>query len=223
MRTEAPAFAYLFLGSLDGDLHREGTDSPAAERKLQWYEQEIRRLFQLAEDLYEDVRLNVFSDHGMCTVEHVVDLMPKIDALGLEYGEDYVGIYDSTMLRFWFLKPGVEDRIRAGLPDADHGRWITELEHRRYGTYWEDGRFGDAVYALNPSYLLNPSHMGNVPLKGMHGYRPEHEDSDSALLANFEPETKIEEITDYYSLMVEMAEWAYPAAAHTASRTRAVS
>ena len=64
------------------------------------------------------------------------------------------------------------------------------------------------MYSLEAGTLLNPSHMGNVPLAGMHGYRPDHPDSDSALLASFTPETKIERITDLYSLMREMSRWA---------------
>lgn len=42
----------------------------------------------------------------------------------------------------------------------------------------------------------------------MHGYRPDHEDSYSLIVSNFEPETKISRITDYYGLMKEMAVWA---------------
>ena len=104
--------SYLFLGSLDGDLHREGTNSPAAERKLRWYEQEIRRLFHLADGLYDDVRLSVFSDHGMCDVVETSDLKTRIESLSLTYGKDYAAVYDSTMARFWFLRPKARQVIR---------------------------------------------------------------------------------------------------------------
>jgi hypothetical protein len=40
-----------------------------------------------------------------------IDLRAKIDPLGLEMGKDFAVVYDSTMARFWFLKPGVKERI----------------------------------------------------------------------------------------------------------------
>jgi hypothetical protein len=133
--------------------------------------------------------------------------MPAIERTGLRFGRDYVGVYDSTMMRFWFLQDGAEPQIRAALPDTDTGAWVTDDQLRAWGAYWPTGRFGQAVYALSPGVLLNPSHMGTVPLAGMHGYRPDHPDSDSALLASFRPETEVRSITDLFHLMVEMHEW----------------
>ncbi len=208
IETEEISFAYVHTARLDALMHDESKDSPRVDILLREHQEQLRRTLEVAHAHYDEVRVAFFSDHGMCTVEHVVDLMPQVDALDLCYGTDYVGIYDSTMLRFWFLRPGAEQKIRQALPDAAHGRWVREEEHREYGTYWSDGKFCDAVYALEPSYLLNPSHMGNVPLKGMHGYRPDHPDSYSALLMNFDSKKPITEITDYFELMLDMAAWA---------------
>jgi len=202
---------HLHTAKIDALMHDEKKESPAVTESLRGYQSEVEQLLEIASRKYDEVRFCFFSDHGMCTVENVVDLMPAVAELDLEYGVDYVGIYDSTMMRFWFLRDGSEAKIRAALPDCDHGRWVTDDQHRSYGTYWPDGRFGDAVYALEPGVLLNPSHMGNVPLDGMHGYRPDHEDSYSSLIANFEPETPVERITDFYTLMREMATWAQSA------------
>lgn len=207
IRAGEPRFAFLYTAGLDALMHDHTRLSPLVDEKLRWYESQISELLRLAEDRYDEVRFALFSDHGMCTVERVVDLMPQVDGTGLVYGRDYVGMFDSTMMRFWFLAPSAEAKIRAALPDSDHGRWVTEAEHRGYGTFWEDGQFGDAIYALNPGVLLNPSHMGKVPLKGMHGYRPDHEDSYASLVANFEPRSPVRRITDLYSAMQEMADW----------------
>lgn len=201
-------FAFLYTASLDSLMHDVTKESTKVDDKLRWYEGEIRETLRIALTRYDEVHFALFSDHGMCTVTRVVDLLPKVDATGLVFGEDFAAVYDSTMMRFWFLKPHAEAAIRAALVDTDYARWVTEDEHRRYGTLWPNARFGQAVYAMDPGVLLNPCHMGNVPLKGMHGYRPDSPDAYSALVANFTPKTPTNNITDYYTLMREMYGWA---------------
>ncbi len=202
-----PRFAFLYTAGLDALMHDRTKDAPEVDDKLRWYQRRLRRVAELARRRYDEVRVAVFSDHGMATVERVVDLVPRVEATELRFGADYAAIHDSTMMRFWFLRPHAEARVRDALPDGPDGRWVPDEELRRWGALFEDGRYGHAIYALEPGVLLNPSHMGRVALAGMHGYRPDHPDSDSALLASFEPETDVRCITDLYRLMREMARW----------------
>jgi predicted AlkP superfamily pyrophosphatase or phosphodiesterase len=204
---DAIRFAFLYSAELDALLHDRTKASPRVDDKLRAYERRIRDLLSRARARYDEVRFALFSDHGMATVHTVVDLVPRIEALGLSFGTDYAAVYDSTMMRFWFLRAGAEAKIRAALPDDAHGRWVAEETLRTYGTYWPDHRFGEAVFALEPGVLLNPSHMGKVPLAGMHGYRPDHPDSSAAVLASFTPAQEPRSITDLYALMREMAGW----------------
>lgn len=207
VRAGEPNFAFLYTAGLDALMHDHTRDSALVDEKLRWYQAQVRELLVTAQSRYDEVRFALFSDHGMCTVTDVVDLMPSVEKTGLQVGRDYVGMFDSTMLRFWFLAPGAEETIRNAMPDSEYGRWVTDEEHREYGTYWEDGQFGHAIFALNHGFLLNPSHMGKVPLKGMHGYRPEHPDSNASLLASFPaPNTKC--ITDLYGMMRDLSSWA---------------
>ena len=202
------AFGFLYAAELDALMHSHGRGSPLVDEKLRWYQAEVEALLRAAERRYQEVRFALFSDHGMAIVTRVVDLVPRVEATGLRFGEDYAAVYDSTMMRFWFLRPQAEGLIRGSLPDGAEGRWVTRGELEAYGAYWPDGKYGHAIYTLEPGVLLNPSHMGNVPLTGMHGYRPDHPDSDAALLANFEPQAPVESITDLYHVMREMAAWA---------------
>jgi hypothetical protein len=201
-------WAFLYTASLDALMHDKTKDSPLVEEKLRWYERQVRELLAAAARKYGEVRFILISDHGMATIHTVVDWMPRLEALGLRYGTDYVGVYDSTMLRFWFLLPGAEERIRQALPDGEHGAWVSEARLKAYGTWWEDGKFGNAIYALEPGVLLNPSHMGRVAPAGMHGYRPDHPDSYASLLATFTPAAPVTGITGFYTVMREMADWA---------------
>lgn len=201
-------FAFLYTGKLDAIMHDHTRDSKLVDAHLRWYESRVRELMRDAADRYDEVRFAMFSDHGMATVRRVVDLSPRIEGLGLRHGTDYAAVFDSTMLRFWFLKPHAGERIRNALRDGRDGTWLDHGTLARLGAFWPDRRFGDAIYALEPGVLMNPSHMGKVPMAGMHGYRPDHPDSDSALVANFAPTRPIERIPDYYRLMLEMAGWA---------------
>jgi hypothetical protein len=200
-------WAFLYTADLDAILHDRTKTGSEVDVKMRWYGEKVAALLEKAKAHYDEVRLMVVSDHGMATVTKVVDLMPRLEALGFAYGTDYAAVYDSTMLRFWFLRPGAEEAIRAALPPGD-GRWVTPDEMKAYGTWWPDGKFGHAVYALEPGVLLNPSHMGRVAPSGMHGYRPEHPDADAVLLANFVPESPVVSITDFRRTMLEMATWA---------------
>lgn len=202
------SFAFLYTARLDALMHRTGREHPAVDEALRWYAAEIGSLLELARSRYDEVRFALFSDHGMCTVERTVDLIPRVEATGLGWGQDYAAIYDSTMMRFWFLRPGAEEAVVEALPDGPDGRWVTEREHAAYGTLFEDGRYGHAIYALEPGVLLCPSHMGRSPVRGMHGYRPEHPDSDAAVVASFEPRAPLGRITDLRRLVLEMAAWA---------------
>lgn len=104
------SFAFVYLAALDGVLHREGKYGDGVARKIQWYERRIRELVQRAERRFREVRLFVFSDHGMTDTISSVPVMARIDALGLRFGKDYLAAYDSTMARFWFETPAAAER-----------------------------------------------------------------------------------------------------------------
>lgn len=208
LRTGRPRFAFLYTAQLDALMHEHTKDSPRVDAKLAWYQKQILRLLGVAKRRYDEVRLAIFSDHGMATVHTVVDWMPRIESAGLTFGRDYAAVYDSTMMRFWFLRPRAEDRIRSVLTDGKQARWVSDDALRAYGTYWPDGKFGEGIYAFEPGVILNPSHMGRVAPAGMHGYRPDHPDSDACLLSNFEPARPVVTIPDLYELMREMSDWA---------------
>ena len=200
-------FAFMYTSKLDALMHEHTRDSALVDERLRWYESQMREVLREAYTRYDEVRVAVFSDHGMATVRRVVDLVPRVTRLSLRYGRDYAGVYDSTMMRFWFLGSGARERIVGALGDTGTGRWLETSDLSKLGVWWPDNRFGDAVFALEPGVLLNPSHMGTVPVAGMHGYRPDDPDSDAALLTDFAPVAHVEQITDLYGLMREMALW----------------
>lgn len=178
------AFAYLFLGKLDGILHANGTTSEKVSEHIAWYDREIRKLYRVAQERYDEVHLFVFSDHGMTDIRETCDLMTPIERLELDYGTDYVAVYDSTMARFWFLKDGAREAITTALREEPLGHIMSDEELARYGCDFPEHRYGELIFLMDPGVLICPSHMGVKPLAGMHGYTPEHKDSVASFMTN---------------------------------------
>lgn len=207
-------FAFLYWPELDGLMHRVGNDSPEVPRKLRDYEEKIDRLLATAREHYEDVRLYVFSDHGMANCDVHVDLRRRIEALGLRHGTDYAVVYDSTMARFWFFDDAARAAVIACLESVPEGEILGDAELTDLGTYFADGYFGQLIFLMQEGTLIVPSHMGERPIRAMHGYHPDAPHSYAALMTN-RPDVPagITAIPDMYKMMVAEAQ-----AAHTANR-----
>ncbi len=171
------ALGWAFLGGLDGVLHLRGTRSPEVARKLAWYETKLRAVLDVARTRYDDVRLHVFSDHGMTDITATCDLMARVRATGLEFGRDYAAVFDSTMARFWFLKPGARERVVAAIGAEPRGRILTDDVLHAWDIDFPGRRYGELFWLADPGVLIVPSHMGLRPIPGMHGYDPTHSGS----------------------------------------------
>jgi predicted AlkP superfamily pyrophosphatase or phosphodiesterase len=176
-----PQFVYLYMAAMDSLLHTVGTASPRVTEKIAWYENQIRGILDIARAGYEDVALYVFSDHGMTDIQELCDLKARVEKTGLVFGQDYAAVFDSTMARFWFLTPKSREIITAALAGETRGRILADEELTRFGCHFQDHRYGELFFLLNPGVLLCPSDLGVKPLAGMHGYDP----SDSHTHASF--------------------------------------
>ncbi len=177
-------FGYLFCGSLDGVLHQYGTDHPQVQKKLNWYETEFRSIIKLAENNYDEVRVCVFSDHGMANVTSGVDIQSVINECGYTFGDDYAAVYDSTMARFWFFNDSAEKDIRSALSSASGGRILSDEDLSNYKCQFENKIYGELFFLMNPGTIICPSFMGETMLEGMHGYDPNHQDSTAFIASN---------------------------------------
>jgi predicted AlkP superfamily pyrophosphatase or phosphodiesterase len=177
-------FAFCYWPGLDGLLHRVGNDSPLIPERLRVYEQWIADVLATANGHYEDVRLFVFSDHGMANCDVHVDLMSVIEALPLKLGRDYSVVYDSTMARFWFHNEKARPMIEAALAGVQQGRIVPDDELKSMRTLFDDRAFGELIFLMQEGVLIVPSHMGERPIRAMHGYHPTDKHSYAALLTN---------------------------------------
>lgn len=195
-------FGYLYMAAMDATLHKHGKHHVEVDEKIAWYEEKLRETLAIAEQEYEEIRLFVFSDHGMTDITGLCDLRSHIDSCGLTFGKDYAVVYDSTMARFWFLREGAEKPIRDILEkQSASGTIMTQEQLHRYGADFADKRYGDLFFLLHPGVLLVPSHMGERPLKGMHGYAPEDKDSVASFSSNIPLSKSPARLDDLYNLM----------------------
>jgi hypothetical protein len=199
-------FAFVYWPELDGLLHRVGNQSPEIPLKLQQYEAWIDRLLAAAREHYQEVRLYVFSDHGMANCDQLLDLKSLIEALPLRFGVDYAVVYDSTMARFWFFNRKARKLVCRCLDDVTWGRVLPDHELGQLHCLFPDRRFGELIFLVQEGVLIVPSHMGERPLRAMHGYHPADPHSYAALLTN-QPAIsgEIQAIPDIYRLMVQDA------------------
>jgi hypothetical protein len=202
-------FAFLYWPDLDGLLHSVGNDSPEVTLKLRQYELMIERLWLAARRHYYEVRLYVFSDHGMANCDEHIDLRKAIQSLPVRMPEDYVAVYDSTMARFWFLNERARQDITNYLQGVSQGRILPEAELKRLKTFFPDHYFGELIFLVKEGVLIVPSDMGARPIRAMHGYHPNEIHSFAALCTNQEDvPDDIRAIPDMYRLMVRDAELA---------------
>lgn len=207
IRSESVDFAFLYWPGLDGLLHRVGNDSPEIKPKLRLYEQWIGTLWSVAATHYEEVRLYVFSDHGMANCDELLDLRASIERLPARMPRDYVAVYDSTMARFWFFNDAARRSITTCLQHVPQGRILDDQELRGLGTFFEDRYFGELIFLVREGVLIVPSHMGQRPIRAMHGYHPSERHSFAALCSNqTELPEDIAAIPDMFRLMTRDAD-----------------
>jgi hypothetical protein len=209
IEAESIDFAFLYWPGLDGLMHLVGNQSREVDAKLRIYEQWIDQLQTIARKHYAEVRLYIFSDHGMANCTQLLDLKTKIEALHLEMGTDYAVVYDSTMARFWFFNESAERRVTECLNQVPEGRILSDSELGDFGALFTDRYFGQLIFLVREGVLIVPSHMGQRPIRGMHGYHPSETQSYAALCTNQEEvPDEITAIPDIFRLMTRDAELA---------------
>jgi len=199
-------FAFLYWPNLDGLLHQVGNQSAEVPAKLRGYEPMIDQLLQVADKHYAETRLYIFSDHGMANCDELLDLKARVDALEVRMQEDYAVVYDSTMARFWFFNEQARRQITECLNQIPQGRILPDEELKRMRTFFPDRYFGELIFLVKEGVLIVPSHMGERPIRAMHGYHPSDPQSYAALLSNqSDIPADIAAIPDLFRLMTRDA------------------
>jgi len=198
-------FLFLYLSEMDMFLHSNCSQPKEIDRKIAWYDEQLRSVLNTAREIDPDASMTIFSDHGMTPVHQHYDLMRDIEALPFRMPIDYLAIYDSTMARFWFFSDDARRGIVDCLQNSPCGRILQDEELRDLGVFFDDRRYGELVFLLKPGWLVARSDFNGprwVPV-GMHGYHPDDCFSDAVFLADRQPPTPMRTIADVYPCMQE--------------------
>src|SRR5437867_9590128 len=138
----------------------------------------------------------------MANCDELVDLKSRIEALEVRMKQDYAVVYDSTMARFWFFNDRARCQIGDCLRQIPQGRILPDAELKQLRAFFPDRYFGELIFLVKEGVLIVPSHMGERPIRAMHGYHPLDQHSYASLLTN-QPDVpeEITTIPDIFKLM----------------------
>lgn len=198
-------FFFVYLCQLDAELHSFWAHPERLQSMLGHYEAKLQAIFETALRLDPNASIAICSDHGMAPVTDRFDLVKEIDALGWKMPDDYLGVYDSTMARFWFFNEKARESMNACLEKQKCGRVLSDGELEELGVFFPDRRYGETIFLLNSGWMFYRSdfHSGNWLPNGMHGYHPDDPYSDAVFLSNRRPDMPLRTIRDIYGYMEE--------------------
>jgi hypothetical protein len=198
-------FALLYTACIDALLHDSIADDSAVHAAMSDLERRIAEIVTCARAEYADVDVLIFSDHGMTKTTATCDLMSIVGTFGPKQGRDYMVFYDSTMARFWLLDEAARTDLVSGLDERVEGTILSDDTLRQEGVFFEDRRYGELIFLMNPGVLIVPSFMGKRAPNGMHGFSPDHRDSDAVLMSNRPILQEPAHIRDTFRVMLELA------------------
>ena len=177
--------SYLFTSKLDATMHAHGTEGPAVDAAFERFGNWMREIESTARQHYDEVRIHLFSDHGMANTQQTSPMLKDFESLGLQYGRDYAAAWDSTMVRFWFPgTPDVRPRVESWLQGRTEGRILSDEQLKANGCLFPDQRYGELWYLLQQGIIFAPSFMNQRNVPGMHGYDPQDSESAACWLTN---------------------------------------
>lgn len=195
-------YYFLYFSESDAYLHRACKDPQGVKNMVDFYEQQIKEVYETAKQKFDQVNLYVFSDHSMAPVYEEYDLKKDVEALGYKMPKDYVAFYDSTMGRFWFFNEKAKQDITAVLKTKSYGRILTEKEINDRHVNFKDNMYGELLFLMKTGAVINPCNMGHRAPQGMHGYDVEDGVMDGIMVSNTSYDGTITDVSSFYDVMV---------------------
>jgi hypothetical protein len=166
------------------------------------FERWLREIHEIAAQHYREVRMYLFSDHGMTDTTAVSKMRTDFEKAGFVFGRDYAAVWDSTMARFWFPGSGkAREEICEWLHARKEGRILTPGELEQWGCLFPDGRYGELFYLLHNGTIFAPSFMNLRRVPAMHGFDPAEPDSRACWLTTHPVPERPRQIHEIFRVM----------------------
>ena len=179
------AWTYLFMGDVDHFSHRVGQHSPAGIKKLKELDELIRSKYtEYSNCCREDFDFILFSDHGHIPVEKKVDVYQVLKKRGIDLN-CYFHITDVNFLRIWVEREDDKKMFENVLVKEFSGMIMTDGLLKKYRLPINREENGNIIFYLDTPYVFSKTIWGySQKLNSMHGYLPEHSQSDGVFLSN---------------------------------------
>jgi hypothetical protein len=199
IQKEKNSVYFAYLAEIDAVLHEHCKEEVYISNVFRRYEKWIREVIETAKHHYDEVSFFVFSDHGMTPVTRSVNLRALAESSGLSLGKDYLAVYDSTMGRFWSLSENASGILSKALRTCLDGHLIEPHEKSELGIDFDNNKYGDLIFLLDPGLVISPNFISSYMPQGMHGFHPDDPFSDGCYMSNvngYSPRA----ITDLWSI-----------------------
>jgi len=140
------------------------------------------------------ITLMIISVHGQNTVEDTINIVGKINELGIEKNEITYFI-EASKARFWFHSDSAREKMLNYLSRNEKGTLLHFEELHKYNIKFNDDSYGEYYFILNPGTIFYPNDyyhpLGNLYLaltdnqqrsriqssiyRGYHGHLPYNE------------------------------------------------
>ena len=175
-----PTLTSLQLSSLDVIGHSHGPLSQEVQKTIRQIDEVVKNIFEASRASSDNIHLVIFSDHGMSSVKHLLNVWKILDDLPIKLGKDYLVFLDSTMARFWFFTSDSQRSIEEAFAKVAGGRILDKSQMQQFHIEQLGEEHGQMIFALNDGTVLYPDYFRRYkPPKGMHGY---YDAKDNAIL-----------------------------------------
>ncbi len=197
-------FFYMYFG--DGYGHSYGPSSEKVIDYLKQCDKKVKELYTKALKEHGKVNLFAFSDHGMCEVKNFVDLRPVFKSLEFKQPRDFVAFFDATMVRFWYHRKGVREKVVEAFRKVPELTYLDDKQREKYHIRFEDRKWGEDIFLVKTNTRIFPDYFAPIRsgIRGMHGYAPESPCSYGFFITNaFRTKHKEMNVVDIFPSMLK--------------------
>lgn len=187
----------LYVDSLDHRGHGYGVGSPTWVSELSKIDKDLEDFHATLKKVVEDFSFSIFSDHGMCNIEHTIDILAPLKSIGLNW-KDITLFVDATIVNIWLGENTNRRNLRRAIERLSQNRFIVLDREgdaallRKVGAPLDNSCIGDLIIQAKPGYMFYPNFYSDIKsFKGSHGYFPAEDCQQSFINVNLNAEKEL--------------------------------
>lgn len=180
IETSRDLVLFIYIDDLDGVGHAQGVGSKQWFEKLSMIDVNLSYLYRLLRKLAKSLCLIVFSDHGMCNTDEIINVEELLQKYGLKNSILY--FIDATLAFIWIDNYSHKELVLRIIDKKMRGKAkVFDVETskdilQRYGVYFKNREYGDIIIQTEPCKEFFPNFYSiTKPLKGLHGFWPDED------------------------------------------------